>query len=372
MGPEDFGGHAGSTTFYRPGSATSLVNVAGDGHTWYWEPSHGGLLTTDLGVNLGATLSDSPENRVLASRPDDTLFSYRPDGAPSEVPFDTNRSLRGIAASSDGNRFVVVYSNGLLELRDTASAALVSKFAQEVETLAVDHSALVRLDIMIAIDRSGTRVAFQANDHRIYILGDNRTTVKTIDPLSSQRVDLQTLDLSDDGSELVVSTKVGEAIWYDIPGGGVKSIAPPSTEYDAQFVSGDRVAVIGRGGAQIIDPRSSQPTKSIALGPDSTRLAVDGTGRLLATVDATGSIQLWDANLAARIGAPLQIRNVSSSAPIRFTADGHYLLVSGPKEVTWVDVWSGDWPHLACSLAKEKLSPDERARFLGSPAAPNP
>jgi WD40 repeat protein len=324
-------------------------------------------LTTVPGVNLAATVSASPQTRVLVSSPEGATVYDLPNAAPRQVRIDSRGTIHGVAASGDGKRFVVVYRFGSLELRDTASGALVTPFDQQVDVFSIGHGLPERREVMVALDRGGTRVAFQAYDDRIYVVDDEGTTVKTIN-LSSRGVDLEALDLSDDGSELIISTSAGEAIWYDVDGSDSKTIAPLGSGFEAQFVPGDRVAVVGKSGAQIIDLRSSPTTKSLALGIDATRLAVDSTGRLLATADAMGSIQLWDANLVVRIGEPLHIRNVSSPVPIRFSVDGHYLVVSGLESTTWVDVSVADWPHLACSLVTEKLSPDERARYLGSVA----
>ena len=369
-GPENFGGRGGSTTFFQPGSATSLVNVASNGLTWKWEPPHGGLLTTVSGCQSGR------DGLGLTARPacwfpaqmehwSTTWSTQRRDRFTSIL----TARIRGIAASGDGKRFVVVHTNGSLELRDAASGALVSSFDQQVEVIGINQGArnanaadyTVRLDILIALDRGGTRVAFQAGDHRIYIVDDHGSSVKTVN-LSSHRLDLQSLALSEDGSEVVASTRAGEALWYDVDGSDEKIIAPPGAGFDGQFVSGDRVAVVGRRGVQFIDPRSTETT-SLALGVDATRVAVDSSGRLLATAGATGSIQLWDAQFVARIGEPLKLRNLSSPVPMRFSADGHHLVVSEAEETTWVDVWFADWPDLACNLVKEKLSPEVRARY---------
>ena len=72
-------------------------------------------------------------------------------------------------------------------------------------------------EIMVALDRHGTRVAFQSADQRIEVVDDDGTIGDPIG-LAPTRHNLQALDLSDDGSELVVSTSAGEAIWYDVDG----------------------------------------------------------------------------------------------------------------------------------------------------------
>ena len=259
---------------------------------------------------------------------------------------------------------MVVYSSGVVELHDTATGTLVKSFDQR-------DGIPVRGDITIALDRSGTRVAFQADDNRIYVVDERGTSVDTIG-LTSGRQDLQTLNLSDDGKELVVSTTAGEALWYQVGAVEAKVIAPPGSGYDGHFVTGARIAVVGKNGARIIDPRSSKPTKDLDVGADARRFAVDPTGRLLATEDATGAIQLWDAELMSRVGEAIHVRGVSTAAPIRFTADGHYLFLSGPDETSWIDVSATDWRSIACSLVTEHLSPTDRARYLGSAAGSPP
>ena len=366
-GPHSFRSDGGSTTFFRPDSATSLVNMNGKGDSWKWEPPHGGLLTTVVGVNLGATVSASPQTSVMVSEPSGATVYDPSVGALRQVGFTSGKQvIRGIAGSANGKRFVVLYSDGHLELRDEASGNLVVALARRVSNTG---------DVMIALDRGGTRVAFQTDDEQIVVVDDHGTTVHTISLSSQQRnllaLDhLQALDLSADGRELVVSTNVGEAIWYNIDGPDTTTLAPPGDGFDAQFVSGDRVAFVGKSAAHVLDPRSRQTMSNLPVGADSTRLAVDGTGRLWATADATGSIQLWDAVNAVRIGASLHVRNASSAVPIHFSVDGHYLLVSGPQETTWIDVSTAVWPRIACSLVIDRLSSVERAQYLGSSGTP--
>ncbi len=376
-GPQSFGGDGGTVTFFRPKSATSLVNVA-SGRTWNWDLPHDGLVTTVPGVNLGATVSASPEIRMVVGNANGASVYDPTSTAPRQVSVASQLTKIGVAASGDGKRFVVVYANGAVELHDTATGELLTLFDHRVEVFGLDlgdnsaQGTLVRRDIMIAVDGSGTRVAFQSTDHRIYVVDDSGTIVDTISS-TSERQDVQALDLSDDGKELVVSTKAGEALWYQVGGSALaKAIALPGSGYDGHFVADDRISVVGSGGARIIDPRSSQPTKDLAVGADATRFAVDPTRRFLATEDATGSIQLWDAQLMSRVGEAIRVRGVNTAAPIRFTADGHYLLVSGPAETSWVDVSTADWRSIACGLVTEQLSPTDRARYLGSAGAPLP
>ena len=60
-------------------------------------------------------------------------------------------------------------------------------------------------ELTIALDRRGTRVAFLGSDKRIEVIDDDGTIVDDIS-LSLRRRTVQAIDLSDDGSELVIST----------------------------------------------------------------------------------------------------------------------------------------------------------------------
>ena len=114
-------------SFFRPGSATSLVSIDTDGHTWEWDLQRDvKLVTTVSGANLGATVSASPETSVLVPSPGGVMAYGPSGGAPHEVPFDSGDTpKRSIAASADGTRFVVAYIDGRLELRDAVSGELV-------------------------------------------------------------------------------------------------------------------------------------------------------------------------------------------------------------------------------------------------------
>jgi WD40 repeat protein len=370
--PRTFTEREFSMSFFRPGSASSLVSIDTDGHTWEWDLQRDvSLVTTVPGANLAAPVPFAGTSvLVLSPR---GVVAYSPSGVtPHEVPINSGETpKRSIAASADGARFVVAYASGRLELRDAVSGNLVIKFVRYVPSLAYDESLLPPRELKIALDRSGTRVAFQGADDRIQVVDDDGTIVDDIS-LSEQRRSLQAIDLSDDGRALVISTQAGEAIWYDLEGIDAATIAPQGAGFDAHFLPDDRIAVVGAGGAQIIDPRSRQTTRRFNFGTDFTRLAVDSTGRLLATVDGSGAVQIWDAHLVARIGDALHIRNVSSSVPIQFSADGHYLLVSGLNETTWVDVWTADWPKVGCGLVTDRLSSADLGRYLGSSGEAEP
>jgi WD40 repeat protein len=356
-----------SMSFFRPGSASSLVSIDTDGRTWDWDLQRDvSLVTTVSGANLGATVSASPGTSVLVPSPGGVVAYSPSGGAAHEVPFNSGDTpKRSIVASADGTRIVVAYVDGRLELRDALSGNLIIAIVRNVHSLEYDESLLPRGELMIALDRSGARVAFVGSDERIQVVDDDGTLVDDIS-LSSQRQNVQAIDLSDDGSGLVISTQAGEAIWYDLEGIDASTIAPKGTGFDAHFLSDYRVAVVGAGGAQIIDPRSRRTTTRFNFGTDLRRFAVDSTGRLLATVDGSGAVQIWDAHVGARIGDALHIRNVSSSVPIQFSADGHYLLVSGLNETTWVDVWTADWLRVGCSLVTDRLSSVDLGRYLGS------
>jgi WD40 repeat protein len=368
--PRPVTGRALAYGFFRPGSSDSLMSIDSSGQTWEWDLQKStGLLTTVAGTNQLATVSSSPEPDVLVLTPTGAMMVYHPSGpAPRELSFESGRSRKwAIVASDDGTRFVVVYyDDGRVELRDTSSGAtVVNLFQHKLPSPALTKEFGRDGEIVIALDRRGTRVAYQGDDQRIEVVDDDGTRLPPIS-LSFERRNLQSIDLSDDGSELVISTQTGEAIWYDLEGIDAASIAPEGTGFDAQFVSEDRIAVVGTGGGQIIDPRSRRTTDRFNFGADFTRLAVDDTGRLLATVDNAGAVQLWNADPVSRVGEAIQIQDVFVPVPIRFSSDGHYLLVSGPEEATWVDVWTADWREVACSLVTERLSPADVALYLGS------
>ena len=372
-GPQAFGGAGGTTTFYRPESATNLVNIDSNGHTVDWELPTQGLAHTVLGVNLGATVSSSPGNILPVSTGTGVTVHDPSGGPPRQVravgPRPSTNALepiRGAATSEDGKRLVVVQFDGQVELHDADSGDLLSTFDDRVRLAAYErNNHLANREMVVALDRNGTRVAYAANRDEVEVVDDKGSVIFTID-VPPDALYVQALDLSEDGSELVVSMNTGEATWYAVDGTATATLAPAGTGFDAQFTADGRVAVVGAGGAQIIDPRSRQTTTRLLVGNDATRFAADSTGRLFATADPTGGIQLWDAALALRIGAAIHVQSAHSAVPIHFSSDGHYLIVSGELETTWIDVRTDDWSRIACDLVTDPLSAEERARFLGS------
>ena len=105
------------------------------------------------------------------------------------------------------------------------SGELVISFVRHVHPLAYDESLAPRGELTIALDRRGTRVAFLGSDQRIEVIDDDGTIVDDV-RLSLRRRTVQAIDLSDDGSELVVLMLAGEAIWYDLEGVAAATIAP--------------------------------------------------------------------------------------------------------------------------------------------------
>lgn len=356
-----FPGRQSLATFFEANSATRLVTIA-DRHAYEWDTERdGGLFTTINGVDLDARVSGSARLNVVAAT-GTTVTSYDAAGGGRAVPFEAPRTIRGVAATTDGSRIVVVYDDGSMELRAT-SGQLVATWGRGLPDSG--RRASIQPDVEVAFDRGGHRIAYQNVNHDIELVDDHGHTLDAV-ALSPERKTVQRLDLSDDGSELVVSTTAGEAIWYDLDGLDAALIATATTGYDAHFVAGGRVVVTGDGAGRVIDPHTRRTTQTFDLGIDATRIAIDGTGHLLATVDRDGFIQLWNADPLVRIGDPFRSRSLSTARPIGFSGDDHYLVVSGEHETTWLDVWMPDWQRIACGLVPAPLSPTDRARYLGT------
>ena len=96
-GPQGFGGDGGLITFFRPESATNLVNVANT-RTWNWDLPHDGLVTTVPGANLGATVSASPDTRFVVGSADCALV-YDPT-----APLNTSPSQHRFSRGKDRSR----------------------------------------------------------------------------------------------------------------------------------------------------------------------------------------------------------------------------------------------------------------------------
>ena len=143
-------------------------------------------------------------------------------------------------------------------------------------------------------------------------------------------------------------------------------IASQGRGFDAHFLDDGRVAVVGLDGVQMIDPRQRQEIERIAVEQNARRLAVDPTGHLLATVDETGALQLRAAEAGVAIGDPLPFARELPPTPIQFSADGHFLVVSGARETSWIDVQTTDWPAVACTLAGGRPDGEEILQLLRS------
>jgi WD40 repeat protein len=359
--PLEFRGAPGAITFFVPGSETRLVTIDSHNATWEWDLERSGRLRgTIRGVNLGASISESPAVSVLVARGSKLALHDLEAGEATDVALHTAQpAVLGVAASADGTRAAVVRDDGSVELIDAVTADVVEAF---------DIPAAVDVDdVMIAVDDDGSRVAYLTEDRQIAIVGGGATI--DVIALAPWRETPQALDLNRDGTELVLSTRDGEAIWYDLEGVSTDRVARRGEGFDAQFLTDGRVVVVGDNGIQIVDPRSSDTPPPVAVGTGARRVAVDPTGRLLATRGDTGDVRLWNSDSQFPIGEPIRV--VEGTGPIAFSSDGRFLVVAGRDEVAWFDVRTSEWPRFACSLVGDAaLSRDEVSRLLASDDVP--
>jgi hypothetical protein len=273
----------------------------------------------------------------------------------TEVRSDAPGSaVLGVAASADGRRAALVRGDGSVDLVDVASGAVVEAF---------DIPARVDTDVMIAVDHDGSRVAYLTPEAQIVIVGGARGVERI--GLAPWRWDaIQALDLNREGTELVLSTAAGEAIWYDLEEIPAKAIAHDEG-YDAQFLADGRVAIVGDAGIRVLDPRSSDEPPPIPVGVGARRVAIDPTGGLFATRAQSGEIRLWDSKSQFAIGEPVRV--FADAGPIAFSSDGRFLIVTGREETAWFDVRVSEWPRFACSLVGDTaLSLDQVSTLLVS------
>ena len=156
----------------------------------------------------------------------------------------------------------------------------------------------------------------------------------------------------------------GVAIWYDLTGIEAGLLTNSGAGFDGQFVDDERVAFVGAAGAQVVDPRQGRVIRVFPVDKTAVRLGVDPKGRLLATTDDSGTIQLWDADRVGRIGGALPNPDVDAPTPIRFSADGRYLVAFGRASTTWFAAWIDDWPVVGCSLAEDEVTQEEVSSLL--------
>jgi WD40 repeat protein len=348
---------ASALTYFRPGSTTELVTIDSTGSAWEWDLGQSGLIETVSGIDTGASVASATGTRVFVSNESSVTVHDPAGGDPVQIPSEPgSRPVRGVAASADGSRFVVTRDDGGVELRDTASGALVVAF--DIPIAPVDGR------IAMAIDSDGSRVAYQAGPAGV-VVADADGSSQRIE-LAPWRQRLQAIELDPSGDQLVISTSQGEAIWYEVDGVDASAIAGPDDGYGAQFLADGRIATGGRDGVHLIDPRDPEAVERLAFAGDVRRVAVDPTGRLLATVDKSGAVQLWDVKDGTSIGDPLPLTHESPPVSIRFSADGHYLVVGGAHQVSWISVETADWTRTACTLAGNRRPEEEVAQVLSA------
>jgi hypothetical protein len=115
-----------------------------------------------------------------------------------------------------------------------------------------------------------------------------------------------------------------------------------------------------------VEPRSGRVIRTFPVDENAVRLGIDPSGRLLATTDSSGTIQLWDADGAGRIGGALPNPDAAASTPIRFSADGHHLIAFGRTNTALFTTWVDDWPAVGCSLIADETTPEDVSSLLPS------
>lgn len=339
--------------YFRGGSADDVVTIDADGTAWEWDVG-AGLVNSVEGVTEPGTAIRDGRLTVTGSVGWDLVDlvtgERRAFGSPASFP-DLSDPLTVVAA--DGHRVVVVESSGRVALRDAASAQLVRGFEQRASTDAP----------LVAIDADGEVVAFRTFDGDIVVVRDDGTIVDTISVNSSHGA-IQSLQLDRNGDELVVSTGSGTTLWYELDGMLANVVATRDSAFSARFVDDGTVAVQDRDGTiHVVDPRTGQVQESIGLDSASSRFALDGAGRSVATIETDAAVRLWDRATGDPIGEPIALPE--APLDLGFDANGDFLVVTGATHTMWIDVRPSTWATALCGALTR--SGDHRGE--GAPGA---
>ncbi len=224
-----------------------------------------------------------------------------------------------LAFVQDGAMLAVALDNGTIQLRNTASGALIRTYAAD---LGVPGA--------VAASADGRRLAFSAENHTIQIWDIEKNTF--LGELPGHLDAIIALAFAPDGQRLASASRDQTAILWDVDSGRMlRDLSKPTTEPLALAFTpdGNRLAISDAGGGihywELLNlreiayvPTRDQPLAALAYSPDGKWFALGGE---------QGFLSLWNVSgqRADRVLLPVP----DTVHALAFSPDSKWLIVAG-------------------------------------------
>jgi WD40 repeat protein len=325
-----------------------LVSASWDGTAkiWDWNRRQGGRQLPSAGQN--SHVSFSPDSRRLVVATHDGLLSRRLPGQVAIWDPATGRKLRVLAERPAGFRAAVFSPDGRRIAGDWDNTVKLwdAETGRELATLTGHQDAVTRL----AWSPDGSRLASASADRTVRVWPVDRDGSPGHEPplmLTGHAGTVAGLAFAPDGARLASASRDGTVhVWDATTGAEIHRLIGHAKTVTALAYGPDGHLLASAGEDQtfrVWDPATGREVWHLPGGPPGIKvpgdpaapavageastvmdLAFSPDGRRLATINAFGSVRLWDVNTAQE--AISLRRPFSQGASVAFSPDGRFLV----------------------------------------------
>ncbi|MEV0708363.1 TIR domain-containing protein [Nocardia aurea] len=298
------------------------------------------------------SLAYTPDgNRYVSGGADGTLqlwdaHSSAPVGEPVK---GHSGEVRSVASSPDG-RFASAGSDGTVQL--WAADPL-----RPIGTGMTGHRGRV---LGVAFSPDGRSIASAGQDGSIR-LWDADTRMPVGAPVTGHEGVVTSVAFAADGRSIASAGTDGTVRLWDSATG--RSIGGPITGHQSRVDTvvfspdGQRIAAAGVDGViRVWDPRTRRRIAETEFTGPLARVAFAPDGRTIASAGYDRSVRLWDSRTGRSIGAPMT-GHADAVKTVAFSPDGRWIVSGGGDDQIWK--WatkSEDWSATLCAKIKLNMS----------------
>lgn len=326
--PHQFYDVTGSLASFFDPEIGEVVTIDSAGTIWRWSTRAAGLTT-----------------RVDAS-------SSAPPAPDASEWFGTSGNEAISVTGTDATR--LGFGSGLVDIVAGWSGNLVLVFDDRLEWRRRDGELVTMIDTeeislgdRFAVTEKAMAYLVSAPDEvrRIVVVAADGMTIDTYEVGG----DVQRLDISPAGDDLVYSTAAGELRWYSLDLHDTVVLLNQGG-LDGHFVDDGLVVAVGDDGVQLVDLDDHSTPTDVGIGRGAVRVAFDALHGLAATSDRRGQLALWDLESRRQLGPSFSPFGDEPPDWIGITRDGH-LVVDAHNGSMVVSLHDADWIRKACALA---------------------
>ena len=345
-------------------NSTTAPGVSADGQVITFDAMDGGLVTSDNnGANDVFARDRLAFTTELISARDPSLASLTPNGSSGVGSFSVNTNGHHVAFASDASDLVSNDANGLRDVfvRDlvltTTTLASVGTSGLSGNGNSFDPSVSADGRYVAFASYANNLVAGDANTAsdifvRDMLAGTTSVVSLTTNGLVNANGDSRMPAISADGRyvtfwsaarNLVTASTTGENLFQrDLQTGITRALTTGGVTAASQTPDGSRVAFVGLIPGDVSAKAyvwNSQTAARIYTNSTSSLIqsSISPNGQRLALLSGSGTLTLRVVNLVANTNVVVATASFTSSAGLKFSADGRYLTFSTFGALTAAD-----------------------------------